>query len=75
MNTMPSHGDRNIKYIEKLRVTTNGVNKLLRKLDTSKAIGPDMIPTRMLKEAADQIPPFLKNIFNQTLETGIVPSD
>ncbi|XP_071123039.1 uncharacterized protein [Mytilus edulis] len=75
MNTMPSLGNSNIEDIEILRVTENGVTKLLKKLDTSKAIGPDMIPTRILKEAADQISPFLTYIFNQTLTSGTVPSD
>jgi hypothetical protein len=46
------------------------VNKLLKNLDITKAIGPDLIPSRVLKEAADQIKPFLTRIFNQTLESG-----
>ena len=64
---MPYLGNSNIDDIEILRVTENGVTKLLKKLDTSKAIGPDIIPSsRILKEAADQISPFLTYIFNQT---------
>jgi hypothetical protein len=34
-------------------ILTNGVCMLLKKLDPTKAIGPYLIPTRVLKEAAD----------------------
>ena len=52
-----------------------GVGILLGKLDASKATGPDLVPTRILKEAADQIATFLTFIFNQSLSTGEVPAD
>jgi hypothetical protein len=48
---------------------------LLKKLDPTKTIGPDLIPTRVLKEVADQMAPFLIYIFNHSLRTGDVPQD
>ena len=75
MLEIPELSDSSISDIGKITVTENGVNKLLKNLDITKAIGPDLIPSRVLKEAADQIKPFLTCIFNQTLESGEAPAD
>ena len=40
-----------------------------------KASGLDKIPNRLLKIAADVVAPSLTGIFNQSLLTGIFPSD
>ena len=58
-----------------IKVTTEGVQKLLEHLDPKKAIGPDMIPTVILKEFADIVAPILRAIFQQSLDSGKVPSD
>ena len=39
------------------------------------ANGPDIIPCRILKEAATEIAPFLKLLFTQSMESGIMPND
>ena len=39
--------------------TETGVTKLINKLDVSKALGPDNIPTRVLKETAKVVAPVL----------------
>jgi hypothetical protein len=39
----------------------------------TKANGPDQIPTRILKEACNEIAPFLTIILRQSLITGEVP--
>ena len=75
MNNIPKMGNSTVQDIHKLVVTEPGVIKLLKKLDISKAIGPDLIPSRILREAADQIAPFLTYIYNQTLTSGTVPSN
>ena len=54
-------------------VSTEGVAKLLRKLNTSKAVGPDEIANKALK--TDVIAPILQVIFQQSLDSGILPSD
>ena len=56
-------------------VSTEGVAKLLRELNTSKAVGPDEIANKALKLAADVIAPILQVIFQQSLDSGILPSD
>ena len=47
----------------------------MKKLDPTKANGPDQIPTRILKEACNEIAPFLTIILRQSLTTGEVPED
>ena len=51
------------------------VIKLLKAIDVGKATGLDKIPNRLLKIAADVVAPSLTGIFNQSLVTGIFPSD
>ena len=55
--------------------TISGILKLLNNVNPKKANGPDLIPCRILKEAATEIAPFLHFLFAQSLESGIVPSD
>ena len=74
-SSIPNLGASNTPDIAPLHITVKGVGILLRKLDASKAIGPDLVPTRILKEATDQIVPFLTFIFNQSWSTGEVPSN
>jgi len=46
---------------------------LLKNINTKKVSGPDGISCWVLKEAAEEIAPFLQFIFNQSLRTGQVP--
>ena len=57
------------------RINASKVIKLLKAIDVNKATGPDKIPNRLLKIAADVVGPSLTGIFNQSLATGIFPSD
>ena len=56
-------------------ITTEGVEKLLLNNNTSKSIGPDQIPTQILKIAAKEIALILQFIFQQSLNTGDLPLD
>ena len=58
-----------------IRVTANGVKKLLSKIDPNKTTGPDGITGRFLKEVADEIAPALTLLFNASLKQVIVPND
>ena len=53
-----------------LTIDVNGVAKLLRNINTSKAPGPDGIPNKILKTCADAIAPPLTCIFNCSITTG-----
>jgi len=55
--------------------TILGILKVLNNVNSKKAYGPDLIPCRILKEAATEIAPFLQFLFTQSLESGSVPSD
>ena len=56
-------------------ISERGVTSLLKKLNTKKAIGPDLVSTRVLKEHAESIAPALTRIYQQSLDTGEVPED
>jgi len=52
-----------------------GVRKLLRDLNPSKASGPGEVTCRLLKELADELAPILRVLFEQLLHTGTVLKD
>jgi len=54
-------------------ITEEGVLKLLKAINPTKASGPDCIPCRLLKELAEEIAAALTFIFRQSLHTGQVP--
>ena len=58
-----------------IKVTTKVVESLLQKLSLNKAIGPDLVPARILKDYTDDIAPILQLIYQQSLDIGIVPDD
>ena len=58
-----------------IRVTDEGVAKLLQKLNPNKATGPDTLPARILKELATEISPFLTFIYQKSLESGVIPTN
>ena len=72
---VPDKGNSLYPSMPAIEVTAAGVEKLLRDLNPKKAIGPDLIPTRILKENAEEIAPILRVIFQQSLDTGIIPND
>ena len=59
----------------KFKITVQGVTKLLESLNGGKASGPVKLPNLILKNAASKISPFLKIIFDQSLQTGKLPDD
>ena len=61
--------------ISDIDISPQGVHKHLLQLNPIKACGPDEIPARVLKELAPSIAPWLSSIFQQSYDTGQVPSD
>ena len=53
----------------------DGVLKLLLRTNPNKALGPDGIRARLLKECDHELAPLLTVIFNKALDEGIVPDD
>ena len=60
--------------MEEFLVTEREVFKALASLQTSKAIGPDNIPNRILKEFALELAPVICNIYNQSMKEANIPS-
>ena len=69
----PKTSGPRMKAMPNIKVSVNGVESLLKKLNPKKAIGPDKVPTCLLKEHADIMAPILQVIFQQSLDTGKVP--
>ena len=57
------------------RINVQVVITLVKCIDGGKATGLDNIPCKLLKIATDVVGPSLRCIFNQSLLTGIYPSD
>ncbi len=74
-NHMPTMGVNPYISMPDIVIVVAGVEKLRKNLIPKKTIGPDLLPLKMLKENADLLAPILTKIFQQTLNTGRVPSD
>ena len=67
---------RNFRHkLTDLNIKTAGVEKLLHKINTSKAIGPDNISNMILKTCAKQLAPGLSAIFQSSVNSGELPPD
>ena len=58
-----------------LKVVAPKVRKLLEKFETKKSTGLDKLSSRMLKIAAGVLAPSLAFLFNQSISSGIVPTE
>ena len=58
-----------------IEIHIEGVLHLLLNLKASKAMGPDKIPSRLLKMLAHQIVPALTLLYSASISQGSVPSD
>ena len=72
---MPSKKGLSFPVMPDILITKEGVVKLLNGINASKACGPDLIPSQILKEGASEIGEILQAIFQQSIITGSVPYD
>ena len=56
-------------------ISLESVLKTLKSVNPNKATGPDNIPNKVLKMAAEILSPSLSAIFNRSLSMGIYPDD
>ena len=70
-STLPSLGPSPFSEVPAFEIGIEGV----KGLKPHKASGPDNIPTRFLKEAANELAPALGLIFSASLIQGYVPDD
>ena len=61
--------------MEPIEVQSKGVHKVLLNLKIHNAVGPEGIPSFILKSAADQMAPILTKLYQFSLNTGEVPAD
>ncbi|KAF2343362.1 hypothetical protein FHG87_025882, partial [Trinorchestia longiramus] len=78
--TVAAQAKTNLKSFYKYEILSDGVfteevEEQLSILNPYKSTGPDGLGPQILKETAEVISEPLTNIFNRSLETGIVPDD
>ena len=61
--------------IANLDITIAGVERLLARHDPNKASGGDNVSCRILKELAVELAPALTAIFNQSIDSGSLPTE
>ena len=59
---------------QKINITTEQVQEAIKKSKNSKALGPDKISAVMLKHVGPHGISYLTNIFNHSLNQGIIPA-
>ena len=72
--------------MDNIVVSKEGITKLLKALNPSKAVfmtslspskalGPDELPPRVLKELATELGPVFAHLFQKSLDTGEIPNE
>ena len=67
--------DRSAPFMEDIVVTKEGVTKLLKGLNPSKALGPDELHSRVLKEFATELGPVFAHLFQKSIDKGEIPKE
>ena len=72
-------GTKNTEFLAnripvELLVTEEEVYQSLLSIDTIKAVGPDDIPNKLLKDFSFELAPVIKDIYNQSLKKAYVPT-
>ena len=75
LDNLPDLGDSQHQTMPDIEITTNGVEKLLKTLNSRKAAGPDGIPCRLLQVVSKELAPALTTLFRKSLDSGQVPMD
>ena len=72
---LPDIKEKSFPSIQNILVDEKGVLNLLKGMNVNKAAGPDGIPNKILKACAEEVAPALTIIFQESLNTGQLPSD
>ena len=64
--------ERLTPFMDNIVVSSEGVIKFLKGLNPSKALGPDELHPRVLKELANELGPVFSHLFQQT---GEIPKE
>ena len=67
--------NRSAPFMEDIHVSAEGVTKLLKGLNLSKALGPDELHPRVLKALASELGPTFAHLFQLSIDTGEIPKE
>ena len=67
--------DRSAPFIEDIVVTKEEVIKLLKGVNPSKALGPNELHPRVLKELVTELGPVFCASFQQSIDSGEIPKE
>ena len=67
--------DISAPFMEDIVATKECVTKLLKGLNPSKALGPDELHPRVLKELATELGPIFTHLFQQSIDSGDIPKE
>ena len=67
--------NRSAPFLKEIHISAEGVTKLLKGLKPSKALGPDELHPRVLKELASEQGPMFAHLFQQSVDTGEIPKE
>ena len=73
-NNIPSKGHSTAPPMPNIKITVEGVKRMLQELKPQKAPGPDKISTRVLKELAEPLSKPLTEFFQHSIDSGVVPT-
>ena len=66
---------RSAPFMDDIVISNEGVTKLLKALNPSKALSPDELHPRVLKELATELGPVFAHLFQKSLETSEIPKE
>ena len=72
---VPHFLDRSAPFMDDIVVSKDGVIKLLKGLNHSKALGSDELHPRVLKELRTELGPVFAHLFEQSIDTGEIPKE
>ena len=75
MNTPRSHFWIGLHCMNDIAVSKDRVIKRLKGLNPSKALGPDELHPRVLKELLTELGPAFVHLFQQSIDTGEIPKE
>ena len=67
--------NRSAPFMNYIVVSAAGVTKLLKGLNPSKALRPDELHPRVLKELASELGPVFAHLFQQSIDMGEIPKE
>ena len=75
LNNVPQFGQYEGNVFDTFNFSTKEVQEKLQHLNIYKSTGPDMLHPRNLRALEDKLARPLTHIFNNSVETGIIPED